>query len=75
MKEKCTIKRDYMKELFFMKSTQYFGLIELVENKKMSCQVEAIEEDTILLQMNKTDVFSCKFSLNKQFSVKKRFKL
>jgi len=49
MKEKQTIKRNFMKELFFMKPTQYYGLIELVENKKMSCQVESVEEDTILL--------------------------
>jgi len=47
-----------MKDLFILKPTRYFGLHEIVENKLMTCEVIALEEDTIMLTMNKTDVMS-----------------
>jgi len=47
-----------MKDLFILKPTRYFGLIEILNDKPMSCDVVALEEDTILLTMNKTDVLS-----------------
>lgn len=54
---KQTIEKQYMKEIFHLHQTQYFGLNEILKDKKFSCEVTALEEDTILLTLNKTDIF------------------
>lgn len=46
-----------MKEIFNIYPTQYFGLNEILKETKFSCELDALEEDTILLSLNKTDIY------------------
>lgn len=47
-----------MKDIFILKPTQYFGLNEILSERAFGCELVALEENTILLTINKTDIFT-----------------